>query len=109
MSVGSLGFGNITDGSVCTVENIIQRLTLRKGNDNYRETILRAAQEVGRPIFFAVGIIIIIYVPLLTLQGVEGKMFKPVAFTVSLAMLSSLFVALVIMPTLCSLIFRKGE
>ena len=108
MSVGSLGFGNITDGSVCTVENIIQRLALRKGSDNYRETILRAAQEVGRPIFFAVGIIIIIYVPLLTLQGVEGKMFKPVAFTVSLAMLSSLFVALVIMPTLCSLIFRKG-
>ena len=108
MSIGSLGFGNITDGSVCTVENIIQRLTLRKGNDNYRETILRAAQEVGRPIFFAVGIIIIIYVPLLTLQGVEGKMFKPVALTVSLAMLSSLFVALVIMPTLCSLIFRKG-
>jgi len=108
MSIGSLGFGNITDGSVCTVENIIQRLTLRKGNDNYRETILRAAQEVGRPIFFAVGIIIIIYVPLLSLQGVEGKMFKPVAFTVSLAMLSSLFVALVIMPTLCSLIFKNG-
>ncbi len=107
MSIGSLGFGNITDGSVCTVENIVQRLTLRKGNDNYRETILRATQEVGRPIFFAVGIIIIIYVPLLTLQGVEGKMFKPVALTVSLAMLSSLFVALVIMPTLCSLIFRK--
>jgi len=108
MSIGSLGFGNITDGSVCTVENIVQRLTLRKGNNNYRETILRAAQEVGRPIFFAVGIIIIIYVPLLTLQGVEGKMFRPVALTVSLAMLSSLFVALVIMPTLCSLIFRKG-
>lgn len=107
MSIGSLGFGNITDGSVCTVENIIQRLTLRKGNDNYRETILRAAQEVGRPVFFAMGIIIIIYLPLLTLRGVEGKMFKPVAFTVSLAMLSSLFVALVIMPTLCSLIFRK--
>lgn len=108
MSVGSLGFGNITDGSVCTVENIIQRLTLRKGNDSYKETIRLAAQEVGRPIFFAMGIIIIIYVPLLTLQGVEGKMFKPVAFTVSLAMLSSLFVALVIMPTLCSLIFKKG-
>ncbi len=108
MSIGSLGFGNITDGSVCTVENIVQRLTLRKGNNSYRETILLAAQEVGRPIFFAVGIIIIIYVPLLTLQGVEGKMFKPVALTVSLAMLSSLFVALVIMPTLSSLIFRKG-
>ena len=108
MSIGSLGFGNITDGSVCTVENIIQRLTLRKGNESYRETILRAAQEVGRPIFFAVGIIIIIYVPLLTLQGVEGKMFKPVAITVSLAMLSSLFVALVIMPTLCALIFKNG-
>ncbi len=107
MSIGSLGFGNITDGSVCTVENIVQRLTLRKGNTSYRETILLASQEVGRPIFFAVGIIIIIYVPLLTLQGVEGKMFKPVALTVSLAMLSSLFVALVIMPTLCSLIFKK--
>ena len=108
MSIGSLGFGNITDGSVCTVENIVQRLTLRKRSDSYTETILRASQEVGRPIFFAVGIIIIIYVPLLTLQGVEGKMFKPVALTVSLAMLSSLFVALVIMPTLSSLIFKKG-
>lgn len=108
MSIGSLGFGNITDGSVCTVENIVQRLTLRKRSDGYAETILRAAQEVGRPIFFAVGIIIIIYVPLLTLQGVEGKMFKPVALTVSLAMLSSLFVALVLMPTLSSLIFKKG-
>lgn len=108
MSIGSLGFGNITDGSVCTVENIVQRLTLRKRSDGYTETILRAAQEVGRPIFFAVGIIIIIYVPLLTLQGVEGKMFRPVALTVSLAMLSSLFVALVIMPTLSSLIFKKG-
>lgn len=108
MSISSLGFGNITDGSVCTVENIVQRLSLRKNTASYRETILLASQEVGRPIFFAVGIIIIIYVPLLTLQGVEGKMFKPVALTVSLAMLSSLFVALVIMPTLCSLIFKKG-
>jgi heavy metal efflux pump (cobalt-zinc-cadmium) len=108
MSIGSLGFGNITDGSVCTVENIVQRLTLRKNSDDYKEIILRATQEVGRPVFFAVGIIIIIYVPLLTLQGVEGKMFKPVALTVSLAMLSSLFVALVIMPSLCSLVFKKG-
>ncbi len=108
MSVGSLGFGNITDGSVCTVENILQRLTLRKSNKSYKETIQHAAQEVGRPIFFAVSIIIIIYLPLLTLRGVEGKMFKPVALTVSLAMLSSLFVALAIMPTLCSLSFRKG-
>lgn len=107
MSIGSLGFGNITDGSVCTVENIVQRLNLRKNTASYRETILLASQEVGRPIFFAVGIIIVIYVPLLTLQGVEGKMFKPVALTVSLAMLSSLFVALVIMPTLCVLIFKK--
>lgn len=108
MSVGSLGFGNITDGSVCTVENILQRLTLRKSDKSYKETIRHAAQEVGRPIFFAVSIIIIIYLPLLTLRGVEGKMFKPVAITVSLAMLSSLFVALAIMPTLCSLSFRKG-
>lgn len=108
MSIGSLGFGNITDGSVCTVENIFQRLTFRKGKDSDKETILRATQEVGRPVFFAVSIIIIIYVPLFTLQGVEGKMFKPVALTVSLAMLSSLFVALVIMPSLCSLVFRNG-
>ena len=109
MSIGSLGFGNITDGSVCTVENIIQRLTLRKGNDNYRETILRAAQEVGRPIFFAVGIIIIIYVPLLTLQGVEGKMFKPVALTVSLAMLSSLLLPWSLCLPCAPLLLEKGE
>lgn len=56
MSISSLGFGNITDGSVCTVENIVQRLSLRKNTASYRETILLASQEVGRPIFFAVGI-----------------------------------------------------
>ncbi|MCF6157513.1 MAG: efflux RND transporter permease subunit [wastewater metagenome] len=108
MSVGSLGFGNITDSSVCTVENVIQHLSKRNRNDNHRETIRIAAQEVGRPIFFAVIIIIMIYLPLLTLQGIEGKMFKPVALTVSIAMVSSLFVALVIMPTLCTITFRKG-
>jgi cobalt-zinc-cadmium resistance protein CzcA len=108
MSIGALDFGVVIDGSVVMVENIIRRITLRKSNNNYKETVLLSAQEVGRPIFFAVGIIIIVYLPIMTLQGIEGKMFKPMAFTVSLAMLSSLFIALVIMPTLCSLVFRKG-
>lgn len=108
MSLGALDFGVVIDGSVVMVENIIRRLTLRKSNNSHKETVLLSAKEVGRPIFFAVGIIVIVYLPILTLQGIEGKMFKPMAFTVSLAMLSSLFIALFIMPTLCSLIFRKG-
>ncbi|WP_347275535.1 CusA/CzcA family heavy metal efflux RND transporter [Candidatus Kuenenia sp.] len=120
MSLGALDFGMVIDGSVVMVENITRRLSLRKGNSPnlplgkdgketfFDKTLLLSAQEVGRPIFFAVGIIIIVYLPILTLQGIEGKMFKPMAFTVCLAMLSSLFIALVIMPSLCSLVFRKG-
>lgn len=107
MSLGALDFGVVIDGSVVMVENIFRRLTLRKSNNSHKETVLLSAKEVGRPIFFAVGIIVIVYLPILTLQGIEGKMFKPMAFTVSLAMLSSLFIALFIMPTLCSLVFRK--
>ncbi|MGQ3683661.1 MAG: efflux RND transporter permease subunit [Candidatus Loosdrechtia sp.] len=115
MSLGALDFGMVIDGSVVMVENIIRRIarkdsgkpTTGKGN-HYRETISLAAQEVGRPIFFAVSIIIIVYLPILTLQGIEGKMFKPMAFTVCLAMLSSLLITLFIMPPLCSVIFRKG-
>lgn len=107
MSLGALDFGVVIDGSVVMVENIFRRITLRKSSDSYKETVLLSAKEVGRPIFFAVGIIVIVYLPILTLQGIEGKMFKPMAFTVSLAMLSSLFIALFIMPTLSSLVFRK--
>src|SRR3989304_6192796 len=108
MSLGAIDFGVVIDGSVVMVENIFRRLALRKSSDSYKETVLLSAKEVGRPIFFAVGIIIIVYLPIMTLQGIEGKLFKPLAFTWSLAMLSSLFIALFLMPTLCSIVFRRG-
>lgn len=108
MSLGALDFGMVVNGSIVMVENIMRRISrVRKNNDN-SQTILQAASEVSRPVLFAVGIIVIIYLPLMTLQGIEGKMFKPMAYTVSIAMFSSLFVAIVIMPSLCSFAFFKG-
>ncbi len=108
MSLGALDFGMVVNGSIVMVENIMRRISQKRGNNDHSQTILQAAHEVSRPILFAVGIIVIIYLPLMTLQGIEGKMFKPMAYTVSIAMFSSLFVAIVIMPSLCSFTFFKG-
>ncbi|MCF6149914.1 MAG: efflux RND transporter permease subunit [Candidatus Kuenenia sp.] len=108
MSLGALDFGMVVNGSIVMVENIMRRISQEKNIDASPKTILQAACEVSRPVLFAVGIIVIIYLPLMTLQGIEGKMFKPMAYTVSIAMFSSLFVAIVIMPSLCSFTFFKG-
>lgn len=108
MSLGALDFGMVVNGSIVMVENIMRRISLKKKTGAHHQTILQAAYEVSRPVLFAVGIIVIIYLPLMTLQGIEGKMFKPMAYTVSIAMFSSLFVAIFIMPSLCSFTFFKG-
>ncbi len=104
----AIGIGMMVDGSIVMVENIVRHLS---EGDHRREPlvhrVLRAAQEVGQPIFFAVLIIIVVFLPLFTLQGVEGKLFSPMAFTVAFAMLGSLVVALTIVPVLCAAIFRK--
>jgi len=108
MSLGAIDFGLIVDGSVVMVENIIRHLANRQNGDSAIATIREAAREVARPIFFAVAIIVLVYVPILTLGGVEGKMFRPMAATVLFALLGSLVFALTLMPALSFFAFRKG-
>ncbi len=109
MSLGAIDFGLIVDGAVVMIENIVRVVGERrsKGEEVDDGTILRAAREVARPVAFAVGIIILVYLPILALTGIEGKMFRPMALTVVFALLGSLVLALVVMPVLASL-FLKG-
>jgi len=109
MSLGAIDFGLIVDGAVVMVENILRKLheTGAKGKA-VPEVIEKSANEVARPILFGVGIIMIVYLPILTLSGTEGKMFKPMAYTVILALIGSLILAFTMVPALCSIGFAKG-
>ena len=111
MSLGGLAIaiGMMVDGSVVMMEHIFSRLTehTRDGQKRIGLLIQESAKEVGRPVFFAVMIIIIVFSPLFTLQGVEGKLFQPMAISIVLAMLASLLVALVVVPALASWLFRS--
>lgn len=106
MSLGAIDFGLIVDGSVVIMENI-----LRKRSENPDAAVLELARqggrEVARPVFFAVLIITLVYLPILTLTGTEGKMFRPMAVTVIFALLGSLIVAMTVTPVLASFLFRK--
>jgi len=109
MSLGGLaiGIGMLVDGSVVMVENIFRHLAEGGGaRRDVRGSVSSAAREVGQPIVFAIAIIIVVFLPLFTLQGIEGKMFKPMAFTLSFAMLGSLVLSLTLAPALCSLLLR---
>lgn len=113
MSLGGLaiGIGMMVDGAVVMVENVHRHLTAPPGppgvaRANKVETVLYAAKEVGRPIVFGIAIIIIVFLPLFTLQGFEGKMFAPLAFTISFALLGSLLLSLTLVPTLCTFLLR---
>jgi heavy metal efflux system protein len=107
MSLGAIDFGIIVDGSVVMVENILRRLGQTRGRGAPRTAvILDAAREVARPVFFSVGIITLVYLPILTLQGLEGKLYRPMALTVVLALVGSLVLALTFVPAAASLIFR---
>lgn len=107
MSLGAIDFGLIVDGSVVIVENILRRLYLRKPEENANEVILSASREVAKPIFFGVAVIFLVYVPILTLGGVEGKMFKPMAATVLFALAASLVISLTLMPVMSSYFLHK--
>jgi len=110
MSLGAIDFGLIVDGSVVMIENIVRHLAERSDGMNDRlEVIRKSAHEVARPITFAVGIIIIVYLPVMTLRGVEGKMFRPMALTVVFALIGSLILALTLMPVLASLLLNRRE
>ncbi|MBE2203974.1 MAG: efflux RND transporter permease subunit [Chthoniobacterales bacterium] len=113
MSLGAVDFGLIIDGAVVMVENIVRRLGLRQhelgrtlNTAERLHTVRDAAKEVGRPMFFGVLIITIVYIPLLSLVGVEGKMFKPMALTVIYALVGALILTLTLMPVLCSYFLR---
>jgi cobalt-zinc-cadmium resistance protein CzcA len=109
MSLGAIDFGLIVDGSVVIVENVVRVLSDRRPGDRaLKSTVHEAALEVGRPVAFAVAIIILVYVPVLSLRGVEGKMFQPMALTVVFALAVSLVLALTWVPALCTFVFKKG-
>jgi heavy metal efflux system protein len=109
MSLGAIDFGLIIDGAVVMVENIVRHLGERQHALGRRlsaterlEEVTKSAKEVASPMFFGVLIITVVYVPILALQGIEGKMFKPMALVVMLALGGSLVLALTLMPVLCS-------
>lgn len=107
MSLGALDFGLIVDGAVVMVENAIRKLHEKRNGVSSEETILESALEVGRPVVFAVGIIIIVYFPIMTLTGIEGKMFKPMAYTVTYALIGALILSLTYVPVMNALMLRK--
>ena len=115
MSLGAIDFGMIVDGAVVMVENFVKRLhhdeeagTLPRDAQAMSARIGEMAREVGRPILFGVLIIMLVYVPIMTLQGLEGRMFQPMAITVALALFGSLLLALLFVPAAATWLFRRG-
>ncbi len=110
MSLGGLAIaiGLMVDGSVVVVENAFHHLGHRPGESKIR-VVLEAATEVGTPVLFGVGIIILVFLPLMTLQGMEGKMFSPLALTIAIALFVSLIISLTLSPVLCSYILKGGS
>ena len=109
LSLGALDFGMVVDGSVVMVENIVRHLSHHNPEQKtVKEQIFDAAHEVQRPVFYAIGIIITAYLPIFTLQSVEGRLFKPMAWTVAFALLGALLFSMLIAPVLSSLFFVKG-
>jgi cobalt-zinc-cadmium resistance protein CzcA len=106
LSLGALDFGMVVDGSVVMVENILRHGELGRGKKTFVEMIATAAHEVQKPVFFARIIIIVSYLPIFTLQRVEGRLFRPMAWTVAFALLGALLFALLIAPVLCTLLFK---
>src|SRR5579862_3953534 len=111
LSLGALDFGMVVDGAVVMVENIVRHIHQRE-NGNVSKPILEvvreAAHEVQRPVFYAIAIIITAYLPVFTLQRVEGRLFRPMAWTVAFALLGALLFSMLIAPLLASMFFAKG-
>jgi len=106
LSLGALDFGMVVDGAVVMVENIVRHLGRSNGTKSTMASIREAAHEVQRPVFYAIAIIITAYLPIFTLQQVEGRLFKPMAWTVAFALLGALIFSILIAPVLSSLLFR---
>jgi cobalt-zinc-cadmium resistance protein CzcA len=109
LSLGALDFGMVVDGAVVMVENIVRHLSRHnEENKSPKQKISEAAHEVQRPVFFAIAIIITAYLPIFTLQRVEGRLFKPMAWTVAFALLGAILFSMLVAPALASLFFPKG-
>ena len=112
MSLGAIDFGVLVDGSVVMIENLIRRLENETKNKfSIKEKfqfVIESAKDVNQPIFLGLGIIMIVYIPILSLEGIEGKMFHPMAVTVLLALATSLLVAILIMPVLGFIFISKS-
>src|SRR5271157_3083989 len=108
LSLGALDFGMVVDGTVVMVENIVRHLSRAEDHRTPKEKIFEAAHEVQRPVFYAIAIIITAYLPIFTLQRVEGRLFKPMAWTVAFALLGALLFSMLVAPVLASLFFPKG-
>jgi cobalt-zinc-cadmium resistance protein CzcA len=112
LSLGALDFGMVVDGAVVMIENIVRHLHTQQSGNGERQSvgdqIRAAAHEVQRPVFYAITIIITAYIPIFTLQRVEGRLFKPMAWTVAFALLGALLFSIVVSPVLASLLFRRG-
>ncbi len=108
LSLGALDFGMVVDGAVVMVENIIRHLGNPNGSRTTFEKIRDAAHEVQRPVFFAITIIITAYMPIYTLQAVEGRLFRPMAWTVCFALAGALLFSIVLAPVLASMFFKNG-
>jgi heavy metal efflux system protein len=108
MSLGAIDFGMIVDGAVVMMENSIHRLEERRHGESGPAAVRAAAHDVARPMAFGVIIIIAVYLPIFFLQGLEGRMFRPMAFTVCSALFGSLLLALVAIPVFTSFAFGKG-
>lgn len=113
MSLGAVDFGLVIDGAVVMVENIVRQLAHRQQHlgraltpEERSHTVLSASRQVASPMFFGVLIITLVYVPILALTGIEGKMFHPMALTVMLALAGALLLALTLMPVLCAMLLR---
>jgi cobalt-zinc-cadmium resistance protein CzcA len=110
LSLGALDFGMVVDGSVVMVENIVRHMSRRRREGDSRvalEIIREAAHEVQRPVFYAIAIIITAYLPIFTLQRVEGRLFKPMAWTVAFALLGALLFSMLVAPVLSSFLLSK--
>jgi heavy metal efflux system protein len=109
LSLGALDFGMVVDGAVVMIENIVRHMTQPKNSSREAmEVVSEAAHEVQRPVFYAIAIIITAYLPIFTLQRVEGRLFRPMAWTVAFALLGALIFSMLIAPVLSTLLFRKG-
>src|SRR2546428_10830863 len=111
LSLGAMDFGIIVDGAVIVVENIFRKLSEHEHSthrEKVRELILQAAAEVGRPTFFSMLIIIVAHIPIFTLQRHEGRIFAPMAYTVTSALVGSLIFSLTLVPLLCFWLLGHG-